>query len=871
VRVFDRIFWGFAVFFFSILGFSAQAQFSDDFSDGDFTAGVVWSGDDTIFEATNFDLHLNAAPITGEAYMATPSQAIEAATWEFLVQMDFNPSSSNLSRVYLVSDAQNLRGSLNGYFVEIGNSSDEVSLYRQDGTSDTELIDGADGTMSQSALLVRVRVTRDNVGNWELQQDSIGGANFVSEGTVFDDTYTQSYFSGVFCLYTSTRSDKFWFDDFVVTGNAFTDTIDPTLTSISVISDTELDVYFSEPLNQSSAENENNFTADNSIGNPTSALLDGGDPTLVHLTFTTAFGNGVTNTLTIVNVQDLASNSIGTASGPFIYFIPDVAVYRDVVINELFPDPTPAVGLPESEYVEIYNASNKLFDLNGWTLSDGSSTATLGTRALLPGQHLILVANADTAVFLNNVTANVMGVSSFPSLNNASDNITLTDDFGAIIDFVNYDDSWYQNDSKDGGGWSLEQINPELPCSNPSNWIASNDGDGGTPGAQNSVFNNTPDTQGPSLTDILVLAPDTILLLFDESLDSTSVTTATYTIDNGVGAAAVINVGPEYNSVIVVLTPLLTAGVVHTLTVTGISDCTGNTIAAGTDIFALPQQATTGDVLVNEVLFNPRTGGVDFVEIYNHSDKVLSIKDWKLANYDNDTIDNIKVMSEVPLLFFPGEYFVFTTNKSNILFEYPMGISDRILEVPSLPSYNNDSSTVYIINNLDSVSDSFSYDEDQQFGLLSETDGVSLERIDFDRPASESTNWHSAAASVGYATPGYENSQYYPTSVPDDAITIDPKVFSPDNDGFQDVVNISYVLDGPGYVGNVTIYDSRGRLIRHLVRSELLATSGTFSWDGIMESREKARIGMYIVFVEVFDLSGDVSTFKRTVVLGAQL
>ena len=145
-----------------------------------------------------------------------------------------------------------------------------------------------------------------------------------------------------------------------------------------------------------------------------------------------------------------------------------------------------------------------------------------------------------------------------------------------------------------------------------------------------------------------------------------------------------------------------------------------------------------------------------------------------------------------------------------------------------------------------------------------------MERIDFDRPTNESTNWHSAAESVGWATPGLENSQYYPGQLTSDVVSIEPEIFSPDNDGFDDILNINYTMANAGFVGSITIFDANGRLIRSLVQNELLAASGTISWDGLNNKREKARIGMYIVYFEVFDLDGNVSGVKKTCVVASK-
>ena len=111
----------------SIVGFS---QFTDDFSDGDFTNNPVWSGSMGSFEVdAAFQLHLNDT-VANVSYLATESNAIENGSWEFDVQMDFSPSTSNYSKIYLVADEQNLSGNLNGYFVKIGGQSGSGNVDR---------------------------------------------------------------------------------------------------------------------------------------------------------------------------------------------------------------------------------------------------------------------------------------------------------------------------------------------------------------------------------------------------------------------------------------------------------------------------------------------------------------------------------------------------------------------------------------------------------------------------------------------------------------------------------------------------------------------------------------------------------------------
>ncbi len=144
------------------------SQLTENFSDGDFTNNPAWVGEDVDFEIDNGALRLNAPSVAEESYLSTKNTLIGETEWNFYCELDFNPSGSNLTRIYLVSTDSILTNTLNGYYVQIGGSDDEVSLYRQTGTSKTEIIDGLDERVNMSNVTVRVKVTRDPTGNWNL-------------------------------------------------------------------------------------------------------------------------------------------------------------------------------------------------------------------------------------------------------------------------------------------------------------------------------------------------------------------------------------------------------------------------------------------------------------------------------------------------------------------------------------------------------------------------------------------------------------------------------------------------------------------------------------------------------------------------------
>jgi hypothetical protein len=840
------------------------AQVADDFTDGDFTGSPTWSGDNALFVIDANQLRSNSAG-AATYYLSTPSTTAADAQWEFFIDFQFSTSGANFSDVYLMADNADLNLVNNGYFVRIGGTPDEISLYSVVAGTPTMIIDGTDGTINSSTSNpFNIRVTRTITDDWTLDIDDGATGSYITDGTVNDNSVSTSIAFGVFIDQSSAASavNGHYFDNFNV-GSIPVDLTPPTLISATGISFTEVDVVFDEALDPTTSQLVTNYTADGGLLNPTTAIIDGGNPALVHLTFATTFVNGQTYNLTVSNVEDLAANAMTTGADSFLFFVPDTPSFRDVVINELLPDPTPQVGLLDKEYVELHNTTTtKFFDITGWEITDGSSSGTIDTYFLGPGEYVILVSTGNVASF-SPLWPNVIGVTSFPSLNNAGETVTLNDASANLIDAVSYDDSWYKDVNKEDGGYSLEQINPLLPCSSENNWRASNDVDGGTPGLVNSVYDSSPDIIAPVLIGIDVLSNVTLLAHFSEEITNPGTFVITPTI-----AVTAANVsGSNAADVVVTLTTAIDTGVVYSATVSGSDDCSGN-LGGGTTSFVLPHTPEAGDLIINEVLFNPLTGGDDFVEIYNNSIRFIDIYGFYLADFDDDTISNPKFIGE-NFIIGPGEYLICTEDSLSVKSDYLNTISGRIIQT-DLPTYANDAGHVYLIMPDDSVSDNFAYDEDMQFSLLSSADGVSLERIDFDRETNDASNWHSAAESEGYATPGFENSQYFPGTITGDMVSIQPEIFSPDEDGIDDVVNISYTMDGPGYVANLTIYDAKGRLIKHLVQNELLAIEGIFTWDGIDNDQLKARIGAYVLVFEIFNTEGTVSAVKKAFVVAGQ-
>ncbi|MEO1050209.1 MAG: lamin tail domain-containing protein, partial [Bacteroidota bacterium] len=811
----------------SLIAFNSAAQLTDDFTDGTLS-DPDWSGNNDHFIIEDEVLRLNAPAATGSSFLTTTSEAIEAATWSFNVKMNFNPSGSNFARIYLISSNPNLTEGLQGYFVRIGGSDDEVSLFRQDGSQQTKIIDGTDDRVDQSSVDITIRVVRDRIGNWVLSVKNQGESAFTEEGEVFDDTYVQSSYFGMVCTYTSTRANRFFFDDITVQGESFQDRQAPEIVSLEAISSNQLVVRFSELGTEESVLNVDHYHVDGAIGNPVSVELYDAEEYAYRLFFNGIFENGRSYRISVSGVSDEAGNVLMSNEKDFVYLELALPTLQDVIINEIFPDPSPIVGLPDEEYIELFNRSSHFFNLEGWRFTDGSSIAVIDSFILKPQEYVVLTSSSSQGKFSEFMP--MIYLANWPTLNNASDQLSLMDGDGRIIDAVAYTEDWYRDEDKQEGGWALERIDSENVCGREENWRAAKDNAGGTPAAINSVFASNPDLRSPSIISAIAVDSTKVKIDFNELLDSASVRFAEYSIDNGIEVVNSYLSIPDLDVVLLDVSPALTRNSSYTITIERLTDCSGNLIndENNTALFALPEEGDSLDIVINEILFDPRPGGVDFVELYNRSQKFINLNNWSLGNSSDINDANAKLLSSNDQIISPNSYVVITSDLNILKDQYPGPKIDNGIELSTLPSFPNEEGTVVIFNAMNEVVDEVDYHEDFHFSIINNVEGISLERVDSNGASDNPDNWKSASSRVGYATPGYQNSQISPESLVEDQVTVVPKLFTPDNDGMEDFVKINYQFDNGGYVANVEIFDFYGRTVKRIDENDLISSSGFY-------------------------------------------
>lgn len=846
----------------------AIAQFNDSFTDGDFSSNPTWAGDDSVFtvfsSAGNNQIRSNKTIPSSSFYLSTPSTSLTNSQWEFFTKLAFNTSSTNFVDCYLTADQANLKSaSLNGYFVRLGGTLDEICLYKKINGIATKIIDGTDGMLNASSSSLKLKITCSSSNLWELFCDQTGvGTDFQSLGTITDSSISSSNYVGI-VITQSTASffQKHYFDDFYV-GPIIYDLTPPELLTATAVSNQTITLLFDEKLDQNSAENTGNYSIQNAISTISinAVTLDPIDKKIVHLT-TSQLANGSEYTLTANGIKDLVLNIAGTQQATFQYLVNDTVKEGDLIINEFLCDESPSVGLPIVEYIELYNKSTKYFNLNGLKISDGSSEGTIGNKWIFPGEYVILCANSSVDSFSFN---QVVGVSSFPSLNNSGDSIILKDSGNIIIDQLTYTSDWYKDDTKKEGGYSLELINPNDPCSDGDNWKASTANNGGTPGAMNAIYDTTIDQIAPNIQSVFVSDSNQLTINFSEGMDTFSLQNVVFNSNPPLTIAQQIN--PSNKQLILTFNEQLLGSQNYTFTLENAQDCWGNSQLL-TQTFVRPESPIQGELIVNELLVDPKTGGSDWIELYNNSNKVIDLFKVQFANYD-DSIANFK---KVPIHYYlkPAQYAVIGNDSAFVKTTYPAAVTGTFIQCET-PSYNNDSGTVYLF--YDSLLlEKVAYSSKWHFPLLENTDGVALERINPNNSHNDENNWHSAAEAIGFGTPGKINSQTLNQQQQGD-FQLSSKTISPDNDGYEDFLLIHYQLLKSGMVGSIKIYDAAGRLIKQLISNELFGTSGEFKWDGTRDSGVKATLGNYIVLFEAFSLSsGEKFTKTKVVIVAGKL
>jgi hypothetical protein len=787
-------------------------------------------------------------------------------SWEFTLKHGYTTSSSNSWQIYLASDksATELNGSMiiTGYIfgVNISGSDDTLRLYAMRKGKLSMLCscslnyENDIGTVAFHCI-----IKRDSAAAWEIYVAK-AGSELQLIGAFQEPNINLPVLKhfGLSYSYTSTKDRLLWFDDLSVQASFITDTIPPKILRYEIPGRNTVILELSEEIDISFLQKEQFILIPGNIY-PEKVMIEGLN---ISCYFREEFMQRTNYKLNAINLIDKEGNISSRDSIEFLYYQADK---NDLVFTEIMADPSPAVYLRESEYIELYNRCGFPLNLDSCILQTGKKEWILPRYIINPGEYLVVTSGSESGI-------NTLPLFTSSSvITNDGQQILLKNKYGEIITASEFYSDWYGDDYKSQGGWSLERIDANNLCGGKENWKASVEYLGGTPGFQNSVQGTNIDITAPFIERLEFISENKIRLVFSENIDPLTLPVPGSFRFNPVSSFADSVLFPEIfcKYAEIVCNDTFKNGSIYKLTIPeGIRDCAGNPLEAEKEIrLGLPASAGFTDIIISEIMFTTFPGCPEYIELYNLSDKLLDLSDLRICVNQKGETGKPAIPLKNSVLFFPGEYLVICNDKQALLTCHDISDPGIIIEAVDMPSLRDDGACIQLINRSLEPVDVFCYEPEDEFPMLSDTHGVSLERLSLDRKTGDESFWHSASSVAGFGTPGKVNSQSLSGIQPQSTFEITPEIFTPNNDGFNDLLEIHYSVDKEGFVGTVVILDPTGRRISFLGENEILGTSGMFLWDGRDDQGNICKTGLYLVYAEIWNLKGEKERFKKVAVL----
>lgn len=464
------------------------------------------------------------------------------------------------------------------------------------------------------------------------------------------------------------------------------------------------------------------------------------DANTYQVTFTNWPVEGSVATLSINTLMSCA----GIALSQNINLItPKSSIGGELKITELMIDPSPAINLPNAEYIEVYNSANYAVNLTDFELERQGNNTALPSFTIAPNAYTILVSNSDSALFSG---FNYVGISSFPGLSNAGDSIALVHKQSQLSDVVNYTDDFYNNPDKNEGGYSLESVRINENCLGSINFMASNNADGGTPGRQNSIFMADDTTTSPQIISKKQVGSKLSLIFdrpifFDQAFLPSDIVISPNTplfID-----------GITADSLFLDL-PGLQNGTVYTLSISNISDCLNNIATNITQTITPADDPVLGNLIFTEIMADPTPAlalpETEYFELYNRSNLFI--------RFSNVCLNGKELNSNFIL---PPQDYVAIGSKALAI----EGISNIIATESISTTFLSNAGKSLLLSNCQSgeIIAELDYSENWHSTKLAKDGGFSLELLNTTLDCYNNATYWATSLSEKGGTPGAANSQ----------------------------------------------------------------------------------------------------------------
>jgi hypothetical protein len=557
-------------------------------------------------------------------------------------------------------------------------------------------------------------------------------------------------------------------------------------------------------------------------------------------------------------------------------------VKGDILVNEIMYAPTG----DEPEWVELYNASTDTINMNNWRVSDSNVSAKSlisGTDAfILPSSYLVVAKDVAFSMYHPGIS---VVITNFAVLNNASpDAVVIFDPQIHTIDSVMYVSSW-------GGqnGRSLERVDTKTPSTNMMNWGTSEDSSGSSPGEINSIARLDFDLTITNLAQTQIELNGRIVPIINVAIRNIgrniadSISVRFYADSNN-------NAIPETSELLYEIVVPQSIDIDDSIVVSGsytqfssgemrvivvVNYQSDERTKNNQSYIIIRSSYGMSSLVINEIMYNPLEGQNEWIELFNRSVHPIDLAYWTFNDRSTSIGVNSFEISDTTMIVYPG-CFAIVAAESSVCRLFPdIGIPDsnicvRILNRTGGFSLNNDGDAVILKDLTRQTIDSVAYSPFWHHSDITDTRGRSLERINPNVDSNDPRNWSTCTHLLG-GSPGKANSIFTKNIGGSSGISISPNPFSPDGDGFEDFCIIHYDLSMMTSILNVRIYDIKGRLIRTLANGELAGAQGNIIWDGLDSNKQRARVGVYIIYLEATDRASDkVLTAKAVAVVAAR-
>ncbi len=635
------------------------------------------------------------------------------------------------------------------------------------------------------------------------------------------------------------------------------DTIPPQINDLTIINDSLIELRFSEPINWQLL-NKANFKTEPNLAIKELYKSHSDSSSVVHIRLQSKIQNRVSYHLFYQNIYDLEGNVFSDWQS--IPFSENHLEAFDILITEVMNKPSPKVYLPENEYLECYNNYSDSINLEGAYLKINSKKYHFPQLKIAPKTYFLIAKEECIDLY-----PDIIVIPLFTLKNHLAEHFqaTIYNNQDEWIFQIDFNSEYFQTDDKKEGGWSSEMIDMNTPCDMVHNWTSSINRKGGTPGLSNSVTaeNTAPTLQ---LKNAYLKDNHSAKLIFNQYFEHHfHHLTHLFSIHKQTPDSIAYSKGAY--SVDLYFSKPFTPNVVYTLEIDEhLKSCeTPITKKNQHQKIGLAIKANPNDLCINEMLFDTDDLTASYIEIYNLSDNIIDLQEFRLSQLSDEKEKTSDYLFQSPILIYPKEYRAISSDSSKVIDYFQTINASAVLESPHYLKFSSKNSYIKLIDRSYQVIDEAFYSEEIHSPFLNNTQNVSVEKIRPDLKGTRLSSWQSSASSVHYGTPAYRNAQYLEIPNSTTQITLESSSFSPDQDGYEDFLSINYHILEKDCLANVYCFDLSGHKICTLANNELLGQTGQWIWDGRKEDGTPANYGQYIILIGLSYSNGEQEIIKK--------